>query len=149
NADGTGFGPALFHSIDGTGGGSVYCVQTQGHGASVPYQLFVRRVQPRRVRGLRGASAISRANRFTRCISSANRAMGCRRRIFNTSFRRRLSIINSLSPTGRTSAFPADEPSKTHDTDLGRMPTCPVGRGTTVQARLRFRIASWRLEKGL
>jgi hypothetical protein len=39
----------------------------------------VRRVQPGRVRGLTWASDIGRANRFTRCIRSANRAMGCRR----------------------------------------------------------------------
>jgi hypothetical protein len=89
-------------------------------------RTLVRRVQPRRVRGLGWASAISRANRFTRSISSANCAMGCRRRIFNTIFRRRLSMNNSLSATGRTSARLADEPSKTLDTDLGRMPTCPT-----------------------
>jgi hypothetical protein len=102
------------------------CVATQGMGPRSRTNFSCGAFSLGACAVFRWASAINRANCFTRCISSANRAMGCRRRIFNTSFRRRLSINNSLSATGRTSAFPADEQTKTHDTDVGRMTTSPI-----------------------
>ena len=85
-------------------------------GASFSYGMLA-------VRGLCWMTAISRANRVTRRIRSANRAAGDRRRIFNTSFRRRLSMIPTFNATGRSSAFLADGPNKTHDMDFRRMPT--------------------------